>query len=274
MALIYDIPFEKIEIYLLTNNIDIVSDQKINYDLAYELILNHNLDFEIKSIFEWVTANKLLKLNINVLIYIKTEILKLTKFELNNLCKLLMLNDVKNITLDNIINILNYLGNFIDDIAIKIKNDEYNKLTLPLINPFVNPFSYEDILFEILNIVDFDFINIISRCSRYLRDVINSKQFLSNLSLKLKEIDTLNISNFTLKDICLFSKIVKNKEITLHTNDIIKWKYENINQSFMLINDNMIILTNEGKIYIEYTSKCTQKFIINDIKIWRSILIS
>jgi len=118
---IHDIPYSHIKVFLIANKKLIDDDQLFNYNLAFELMKNPNTNYgDIKiemdgvyynqvpsSIIQWMLAFNLIKLNIDIPYYTKSEIGKLSTQELNNLANKLGIK--KKIYASYIIDVIKFL---------------------------------------------------------------------------------------------------------------------------------------------------------------------
>lgn len=211
MTSIYQIPYEDIELFLLTNDIDPSQDININYKLALKLVKKSTTNFEIDSIVEWMIAHNVIILKYNIPEYKKSEILEMNNIELFKLSKSLTM---KNSNIENIFNILNYLGKLIEDIKSNIFSG----------NPFLNFISQNDVLFETLK--DLDINDIINFCisSSNINKNCSSNKITDLIRNKLQKLDYLDLSTYNLKELILFSKIVKFKEHNnlINQNDLVE----------------------------------------------------
>lgn len=198
MTSIRQIPYEDIELFLLTNDIDLSSDININYDLAYKLMKKADSNFEIESILEWMIAHNLIVLKYEIPKYKKSEILELSDIELRKLARSLTM---KNHKIDNILNILNYLDKLIDD----LKNNIFSG------NPFLQFSNQSDIIFETLKDLEID--DIINFCvsSTKINKTCTSPNIVNLIRSKLQELDDLDLSTYNLEELLLFNKIKKFK---------------------------------------------------------------
>jgi len=259
MTSIRQVPYDDIELFLLTNNIDPSSDVNVNYNLAKKLVKNTETNFEIVSVVEWMIAHNLIILKFDIPIYRKSDILEMSDLEIKKLARSLTM---KSNNIDHIFNILNYIGKLREDVNIFAGN------------PF-NKFSENsDILFETLKDLDID--DIVNFCvsSNKINKSCTSIKIVSLIRDKLQELDRLDLSTFTLKELILFSKIIKYKRYDnrFHYDDIII-QLNNIKYNFMQsdkianiikIDHKFFIITATGDCYI-LDDKTKELIKINDI---------
>ena len=105
MTTVYDIPYEDIAIFLLSNAVNYENEDDA-YNKALILLSDKKAIGHTISIIEWMMAHNLLLRNINIPNYTTSEINKLSQTEINKLAKLLKM---KGNNIINIKNILKYL---------------------------------------------------------------------------------------------------------------------------------------------------------------------
>ena len=114
MTSIYDIPYEDIKIFLLSNNKNFL-DKDDAYNQTKILLKDKKSKGHTINIVEWMIAYNLLKRKVNIPNYTIYEIDKMTQVEIEKLSKLLTM-DGNNI--ENIKNILRYLHKLDEDVNI------------------------------------------------------------------------------------------------------------------------------------------------------------
>lgn len=254
MTSIHQIPYEDIELFLLTNDIDPSQDINVNYDIAMKLIKKPNTNFEIDSIVEWMIAHNLLVLKYNIPKYNKSEVLEMDNIELFKLAKSLTM---KNNKLDNILNILNYLG--------KLNDDTKNNIFVG--DPFLKFSAQSDIIFETLK--DLEINDIINFCvsSNQINKSCTSPKIINLIRSKLQKFDNLNLSTYNLEELLLFNNIRKFKlrNNLMNQNELsgIISRLNNIKYNFLQVDKiaNIIKLNHKFAI-ITVTGDC---YIWNDI---------
>jgi len=259
MTSVRQIPYEDIELFLLTNDIDPSHDINTNYNIALKLMKNPDTNFEIISIIEWMIAHNLIILNYDIPKYKKSDILNMTDIELS---KLAISLTMKKNNIDNILNILFYLDKLVDDIQ---NNIFYG-------DPFLNFVNQSDILHKILENLDlYDIINFCVSSDKILNSC-KSDMITNLIRDKLELLDTLDLSNFDLQELLFYDKALKFKEYDNLSqfgkfSDIIKDLY-NIKSDFIetdkIINiikfgNKYAIITVTGNCYI-YNKTIPDKF--------------
>ena len=235
MTSIRQIPYDDIELFLLTNNIDLSSDVNVNYNIAKRLVKNSKTKFEISSVVEWMIAHNLIVLKANIPTYRKSDILEMSDQEIKKLARSLTM---KSNNIDHILNILRYLG----------KLNEYTNIFSG--NPF-NKFSENtDILYETLKDSDID--DIINFCvsSNKINKSCTSSKIVSLIRYKLQEFNNIDLSKFTLKELILFSKIVKFNEYATIYYDAVIMELNKIKYNFMEVDKIGNIIQFDYKFFI------------------------
>lgn len=254
MTSIHQIPYEDIELFLLTNDIDPYQDINVNYDIAMKLIKNTDTNFEIDSIVEWMIAHNLTVLKYNIPKYNKSEVLEMDNIELFKLAKSLTMQNNK---LDNILNILNYLG--------KLKDDTKNNIFVG--DPFLKFSTQSDIIFETLKNLEIDDIINFCESSNQINKSCTSPKIINLIRSELQKFDDLNLSTYNLKELLLFNSIRKFKKRNNLTeeNDLsnIINRLNNIKYNFLQVDKIANIIKLDHKfVIITVTGNC---YIWNDI---------
>ena len=177
--IIYDIPYEDIQIFLLANNRNF-KDKNRAYDIAIELLKDKNSKGHTTSIIEWMMAHNLLINNINIPIYTIDKIDNMSQVEINKLSKLLTM---KGNNRNNIKNILRYLNKL---------NDE-NITLLPEINDIIlkNFNQLEQLEIQSIDIANLKYSDVIN----LLKTHRNKKAIRKFVSDNLEKIIVYNIYN-------------------------------------------------------------------------------
>jgi hypothetical protein len=189
MTSIYQIPYEDIELFLLTNDIDVSSDKDLNYNIAVSIIDDPNANFEINSISNWMIAHNLIELDIEIPMYKKSDVLKMNYIKLKELSLSLLMKDAE---LDNILNVLNYINKLDDDMSEKV---------------IVQIVNNKDILVETLRFLFIDDIINFCTLSKSINKKCNNNYVINLIRSKLQKMDALDISAYTLKELLLFLKL-------------------------------------------------------------------
>lgn len=108
---IRDVPYTDIISFLEDNKISVPKDRAKVYDKVLTS-LSKNWEHYPISIVEWITAQNLLRTEVNIPVYTKSQIDNLNKNEIEQLAKLLTM---KSNDINHIINILKYLHKLIPD---------------------------------------------------------------------------------------------------------------------------------------------------------------
>ena len=119
MTSIYDVPYEDIKKFLLSNN-EKFNNKDDAYNKATVLLKNKKSKGHTVSIIEWMMAHNLLIHNVNIPNYTIYEIDNMSQNEINHLSKLLKM---KSNNIDNVKNILFYLHKLDDKILLPEINE-------------------------------------------------------------------------------------------------------------------------------------------------------
>lgn len=239
MSDVTDIPIEDIKLFLSKNDINTSNGDL--YNIAWKLIKSNKAKYYPDSVVEWMYAYNLHELNVKIPIYKRSDILTLSDTELTKLSKLLTM---KTNNIDHIINILKYLH----------KLDE-------------TPIFPKEIIFEILQNSDIYDIEATCKISKEINLVCQSQEG-KNLIISKFGGDSLDVSNYTFKELLFYSKILPFK-IKIKIWDEIPYMYldgkvykfhrdgaseqnarNDINQILQYDDTSIAILTNDGKVYI------------------------
>jgi len=109
---------------------------------------------------------------------------------------------MKGYNIDNVLNILNYLGKLNDD----TKNNIFSR------NPLSVFINQPDVLFKTLKDLEIDDIMNFCVSSNNINKNCISSKIINLIRSKLQRLDTLDLSTYNLKELILFSKIIKFKE--------------------------------------------------------------
>lgn len=233
------------------------------YAVAFDLLYSP-LEYYPDSIIEWSIAHNLLKKNVNIQQYTINMIKSMSSSKLRELANILTM---KTSDIGHIINILKYLH--------KIKSE-------------LDLFPSEMII-EIMKSSDFNDIESLCNTSTKITKICETNEFRNMLIDKLSY-DSFDLSNFNIKQLLFYSKIIKRKmsleyfsrinilsdnSLTIlnvydHFPDQINtFKNTNINKIISLSFD-YLILDNEGKIffvnnhYMTFDKKVSIDLFVND----------
>jgi hypothetical protein len=251
MTSITDINYEDIEEFLYINNVKIPLKSDDAYDIAWDLIQREKDVIHTNTIISWMKAYNLSNVGITIKNYSEKELLTLSDDELDKLKLLTDENDI-----NNIIDILRFMH--------KVKEFDITKL-------------HENMIYEVIKNMDIDEIENMCLTSRENNKLCQKKEFKNVIISKLP-LDSLNVNDFTLKQLFFYDKVLPLKNKLLYTpNNIIlvninekiikitarNIKSVEIKDSNQIIRDdlsleNLYVLDNNGQIYL-YNSITKEK---------------